>query len=214
MKKVTKLLAKVILLAILATVAFNFAGCVSINKYYINQEKDWPEEISSTNFKIESKVNSFDVEDVNLEMHIGLHKLSFLGKMDDYPRGQHAFGYASNLVSMDFAVYICEGLYEWDFPEASLNVTDIANHLFVREIKDKEAFSKEYGYTLFRINHKENIKIPQEYFENDEGSVIIKLVTWISYDYDDNYFACVTARVILEYERIGDTVTITNFNER
>ena len=165
-------------------------------------------------FRVRSKVDTFDINDLTLELAIGIHKVSLFGKMDEFPKRQYSYGSEDKT----FALYICEGDFERKFPSTVvLDIKNVGNHLFIKEITQDEAFSKEYGYNIFKCNHKENITIPSEYLIDDVGDFVIKLVV---YSIDDVggytfYYYSLTFNIVLEYEKIDDnTIRITNFYER
>ena len=215
---IKQILAKVMLVVILLTSVLGLSGCgigYGIGyQYYRSRETDGIHSYPCT-IRVKSITNTFDPKNVNLVLEIGIHETSLFGVMDDYPQAHHAYGLAHNLESLDFAIYLCDGKFKNDFPvNSSDNISLIDNHLFYREIKEEEAFTKEYGYNKFTFNHQETIKIPSEYFYNDEGSVAIKLVSWVLLDGSDSYFTSDILCIILEYERVDDKIIITNFYER
>ena len=215
---VKQILAKVMLVVILLTSVLGLSGCgigYGIGyQYYRTMETDGIHSYPCT-IRVKSITNTFDINNVNLVLEIGIHKISLMGVMDDYPQAHHAYGLAHNLESLDFAIYLCDGKFKNDFPvNSSDNITLIDNHLFYREIKEEEAFTKEYGYNIFKVNHQENIQIPSEYFCMDEGSVAIKLVPWILFDDSNSHFTTRNYCIILEYKKVDNNIIITNFYER
>ena len=144
----TKLIARVMLIVLLLASAVNLAGCTSGYKYYRYQEIDAINRRPMT-FRAKSITNIFDLENINLDLEFGIHKLSFLGQMDENPKEQYPY----RNYNIGFSIYICDGEYIVDFPDSLTRLDKVENHFFVREIKEDEAFTKEYGYSVFGCNH-------------------------------------------------------------
>ena len=170
--------------------------------------------------RVKSKTNIFDVENLTLDLDIGIHKTSFWGEMDKSPKEQYAFPWCN----MGFAIYICDGQYKNSFPYSVDNLEDIDNHYFADEITEDEAFTKEYEYNIFNYNHKRKITIPSQYLTQNSASIAIKLANYYEFgersnweefkfkdDFEPDYSIYV---IVLEYVRLEDgRISITDFYE-
>ena len=211
----TKLIARIMVFVLLLTSVFSFAGCGHMYKYYRRRELYRVGSIPPGDFWLRSKTNTFDVDNVTLELVIGLNKVSLFGKMKESLEDQYSIPKRAS--DMGFAIYICKREFAREFTHKSMDIENIENHLFIRKITRQEASAKEYRFNIFKSNHKENITIPSVFLDEIEGSFVIKLATYYQYN-DSPYFYCSESRIfniVLEYEKISDNqIVITNFYER
>ena len=209
--------ARVMLIILLLTSAVNLGACVKKYKYYLFQ---WVDGVHThpTLIRVNSYSDTFEINDLTLDLEIGIHKLSLFGKMDDYPKGQYPDGYSNK--NIGFVLYICDGSLSETFPYFVDDIQNVDGHLFIKEIPEEQAFSREYGHNSFKCNHIESITIPKEYVSEDRGTFVIKLATY-SNPYDSNSldYEFLSREyiffILLEYEKISnDQIRITNFRER
>ncbi len=210
----SKLLARVMLVVFLMTTIFNLVGCslgyIGYN-YYKTMETDGIHSRPAS-IRVKSKTNTFNIENLTLDLDIGVHRTSFFGVMDNSPKEQYAFP----SYNIGFAIYICDGQYKNSFPYCVDNLENIENHYFIDEITEDEAFTKEYGYNIFNYNHKRELTIPSQYLTQNSGIIAIKLASYYEfgerrYDFEPDYSIYT---IVLEYEKMEDSlVRITNFYE-
>lgn len=216
----SKLVARGMLVVFLMTTIFNLVGCslgyIGYN-YYKTMETDGIHSRPAS-IRVKSKTNTFNIENLTLDLDIGVHRTSFFGVMDNSPKEQYAFP----SYNIGFAIYICDGQYENSFPYYVDNLENIENHYFIDEITEEEAFTKEYAYGGFGYNHQRKIKIPRECLSEKTGSIAIKLANYYEFDeqsdgkefkykFEPDYSIYT---IVLEYEKMEDSlVRITNFYE-
>ena len=202
---VKQILAKVMLLALLVTGVMSLSGCWHRNyyAYYRNSE----EKSKSILLRVNTSVNVFEVEKCVVDLEIGLHKISWFGKMADNPRSENYQNYKG---SMGFLLYICNEQGIWIVPENTTDIYDLKGNLFVKMITEEQAFSKEYGYSMFKCNHIEQIKIPSSFLAEEKGIVVIKLIYYF-FDEETEDILCFPVYVELAYRNIDDNqIEITN----
>ena len=215
----TKFIARVMIVVLLLTSTLNLSGCLRPVFYKYIQIAETDGHVRPAFIRVLSNTNIYDIDDLTLNLEIGLHSISLFSKS-----GKEQYAYSS--YETGFAIYISDGIYEDDFPSTASNLRHIDNHYYVDEITEDEAFSIEYGYNRFLYNHKRKIKIPSKFLMKDRGSVAIKLAHYYifgewgdqweyfgsKYDFDSSYSIYV---IVLEYEKTEDgRVMITNFYEK
>ena len=86
----------------------------------------------------------------------------------------------------------------------------IDNHYFVKEISEEEAFSDEYGFTMsywkgITYNHIEKITIPSEFFANETGVFVVKLIAFHeTVNEGDNYYTSTARYIEFDYQVVDD----------
>ncbi len=170
MKKITSIL----LIFVMLFSAFSLTGC--------------PDTPTPIRMSLTSETTVFSIDNVVLDLAYGFHELTFWGAVSKKPKENYPFmQMESDYVStqIDFAMYIYPITSEnehkiYDYSD----MENVEDHIFIKKISEKEAFSKEYGYKN-KINHCEQIKIPPELMTEDyrykENVGIIRIVLMAFY---------------------------------
>ncbi|MBO5715748.1 MAG: hypothetical protein J6S23_05085 [Clostridia bacterium] len=208
----TKLIARLMIVVILATGVLNLVGCNNKYKYnYFRVQQIEAEHYQPAVLRVNSTTNIFEIDDCTLDLEIGIHKLSLFGRIDDNAK-EKEYAYSQNQ-NITFALYFCDDEMAEVYPQSTQNIKSIEGHLFVKEITEEQAFTKEYGYNNLKCNHVEKITIPIEYIDANSGAVVLKLAIYFV-DKDSQYTCNRFFYIKLEFQRTDDnTIKITNFYE-
>ncbi len=199
-------------------------GCVPVKsafRYYRDYQPIGDYTLPQS-FEVGADTDTFDIDDVSLNIAIGIYRLD----MDsDY----------YNCVSrpFEFGIYICDEKFAgyrsehsvWD--ESIQDISNVENHIFIKNIDQREALSEEYGYAvereLFcayeRYNHIEQINISSELFDSNEGSIVITVVMFskLCDNGGEPYYVPQQDAVFyikLNYVKVGsDKIEIVNFQK-
>ena len=200
MKKLTSLLLALVMLF----TALTLSGCPTT-------QLDIPITI-----RVSSDVETFPIDSVVLDMEYGLHKLTLWGTVSDDPKSDYPImenAQNNNNIRIDFAIYVTEVTREsvQHYPDFK-DVENLPEHTFVKMIKEEEAFTQEYGYREAflwfdtQINHKEQIKIPAEYFSNEDvGMIWIRIfIFYRGLEAGDSYYRKIEYRKEIMYNKIDE----------
>lgn len=162
---------------------------------------------------VKSKTNVFDKSDVTLKLHYGF-----------YEKNEYVFGYWQY---PEDKVLVAMYIYDADCGHVITNdcevedYKNIDNYYFIKEISQEEMFSEEYAYSNkfmsgMTYEHSEFITIPEEFFKDDGGTVVIRFVSYIEpMEERDNYYSMHVIGIKLDYEMIKDgKVKITNLERK
>ena len=157
----------------------------------------------------------FDIDDVTVDLSIGIHYLNMFGIPDDNPVEQYHIIWFSEAEEIRFGVYMCNDDYAdyfYNNTYTTSNIENIPHHTFVKSITLEDAFSKKYGYGSVYSNHIESITIPKDIFEEEQDAFIIRLVILF---YRDGIWTILDSGIYdttVEYKKVDDsTIEITNF---
>ena len=165
-----KLVARVMLIVLLLAGAVNLAGCNRTTKYVYFPADN----IHGSNYLLRSTLttnsNEYYNSDVEFELSLGMHELSFWGNLDKKSKEQIRSKYPNGTFTLN--VILCNSLEDGSF-----------NEQIIKTISEEELFSQEYGYidTPFFISNgiiymnSEIITVPQEHFGMNYGQILIKL---------------------------------------
>ena len=168
-----KLVAKIMLLVLLLTSALSFAGCAKKGKYIFFS--GWHDSKGTIQSNAYISDNTFDINNVNVDVYYGIHRLNIFGQVKSNPKGQLPETYwKSKLV---LSICICNGVH-------MSNYKDINCCVEIKTVSEEDLFSKDFGYidTPFFISngiiykHGENIQIPSYMFDQDSGTITIRLM--------------------------------------
>ncbi len=160
-------------------------------------------------FGAKSDTNTFSKNDVTFDLYYGVHDIGSDKKYNTDPKS----GYQKEgNETIFFGLYICDADYSLDV----VNGTEISNykmidgHYFVRKISEEEAFSDEYGFTMsYRkgivYNHSEKITVPSEFFADETGSFVVKLIAFHEpMTEGDNYYISTVRYIAFDYQAINE----------
>lgn len=160
-------------------------------------------------FGAKSDTNTFSKNDVAFDLYYGVHDIGSDEKYNTDPKS----GYQKEgNETIFFGLYICDADYSLDV----VNDTEISNykmidgHYFVKEISEEEAFSDEYGFTIsywkgITYNHSEEITIPSEFFADETGSFVVKLIAFHEpMTEGDNYYISTVRYIEFDYQVIDE----------
>ena len=207
----TKLIARVMLVVLLLSSAINLMGCLKEDKYmYIAHNRDASNEIQSIAYSSDVE---FDIDNVNINVSYGVHKLNIFGEVKPNPKDQVASGTYKNY-NFSLSAYICNCV---DYPEE--HPVQNTNCILFNYVCDEELFSKEYGYidtpsfisNGVVYNHTDNIIIPEYMFDKDWGIVYIRLQLYVYLDDIDVNCLLSEDFINLEYIKTGDKIEFYNY---
>ena len=166
---------------------------------------------------VKSNKNIFKVDDVNVELYYALYRNDEEG--DTRKVGYRQVPY-DNIV---FGIYISNLKDSYEVVNLN-NIQDCADYkqlskeIFIKDITEEEAFDAEYSYGYSHVfdrmlyKHHETINIPKEFFEKEEGLVLIRLVSFITpNERSDKYLTMNYAYIILNYEYIDENTVKLEF---
>ena len=172
MKKLTSLLLALMMLF----TALTLSGCPYTSP-------DHPIRI-----RISSDKETFSIDNMVIDMEYGFHKLTLWGTTGKNPKqyfpkmDDETFADSHELI---FDIYVAEMTKELSLQYPDIrNMEEVEGVTYIKTISEEEAFLKEYGYhsgTMYldyQFNHKEQIKIPSEYFGNDQGKIWVMMVCY------------------------------------
>lgn len=162
-------------------------------------------------FGARSDTESLAKDNVTFDLYYGIHDMGYSEKYDTDPKSVYIKSHLENS-KIFFGLYICDVDYSLDVVN-DMEISDykmIDNHYFVKEISEEEAFSEEYGFTMsywkgIIYNHSEKITIPTEFFAEETGSFVIKLVAFHEpMTEGDNYYTSIVGNFELDYQIIDE----------
>ncbi len=207
----TKIIARVMLVVLLISSAINLMGCLKEDKYmYIAHNRNASNEIQSIAYSSDVE---FDIDNVNINVSYGVHKLNIFGEVKPNPKDQVASGTYKNY-NFSLSAYICNCV---EYQEE--HSTENTSCILFNYITDEELFSKEFGYidTPFFINngvvynHTDNIVIPKSFFNEEYGNIRIRLQLYMYLDDIDVNCLLSEDFINLEYIKTGDKVEFYNY---
>ena len=197
-----KLIARVMLIVLLLAGAVNLAGCNRTTKYVYFPADN----IHGTNYLLCSTLttnsNEYYNSDVEFELSLGMHELSFWGNLDKKSKEQIRSIYPNGTFTLN--VILCNSLEDGSF-----------NDKTIKTITDEELFSQKYGYidTPFFISNgiiymnSETITVPREHFGMDHGYILIKLELLLTESTGEVY-SPVTYSFVIEYINVDNKITL------
>lgn len=194
-------------LLILLMVSLFTTGCGQKSKYETGFDYTLtPDQIM---FGARSDTDTFSKDDVTFDLYYGVHDIGYTEKYNTDPKsGYRKEGYET----IFFGLYICDADYCLDVVN-DREISDykmIDNHYFVKEISEEEAFSDEYGFTMgywkgITYNHSEKITIPSEFFVNETGSFVVKLIAFHEPATEgDNYYTSTARHIEFDYQAVDE----------
>ena len=229
----TKLIAKLMLVAVLGVSILNLTGCYKTPDgcyhpydydYYLSQKNN----AARLRIWATSDKNVFKTDDISFNLIYGTHANEYLGRQDKkmYDLEDYLWYGTKEYEDYIFALYICDGDFRNTFVSDEYcieNIENIPDHEFIKSISAEEAFSEDYGYvvrnqilfpSLFYYKHIEDITIPKEYVKEDRGSFVIKFISYYK-DLEKNpYFPSIIEYIIFEYKKVDENTVRINFREK
>ena len=164
---------------------------------------------SSIMFGAKSDTDTFSKNDVTFDLYYGVYDIGYAEKYNTDPKsGYRKEGYET----IFFGLYICEADYSLDVVN-DMEISDykmIDNHYFVKKISEEEAFSDEYGFTMsywkgITYNHSEKRAIPTEFFANETGSFVVKLIAFHEpMSEGENYYTSKARYIEFDYQIVDE----------
>lgn len=160
-------------------------------------------------FGAKSDTNTFSKNDVVFDLYYGVHDIGYDEKYNADPKS----GYQKEgNETISFGLYICDADYSLDVVSGMeiSNYKMIDGHYFVRKIFEEEAFSDEYGFTMnyckgIVYNHSEKITIPSEFFADETGSFVVKLIAFHEpMTEGENYYISMVCYIEFDYQAINE----------
>ena len=194
-------------LLILLTVSLFTAGCGQ--KSAFEKGFDYTFTPNSIMFGVKSDTDTFSKNDVTFNLYYGVHDIGYTEKYNIDPKSLYQ---KEGYETIFFGLYICEADYSFDVVN-DMEISDykmIDNHYFVKEISEEEAFSDEYGFIMgywkgITYNHSEKITIPSEFFVNETGSFVVKLIAFHKpVTEGDNYYTSTARYIEFDYQVLDD----------
>lgn len=165
-----------------------------------------PDEIM---FGARSDTDTFAKDDVNFDIYYGVHDIGYDEKYNTDPKS----GYQKEgNETIFFGLYICDAEYRLDVVN-DMEISDykrIAHHYFVKEIPEEEAFSEEYGFTMsywtgITYHHSEKITVPTEFFAEETGSFVMKLIAFHEpMTEGENYYTSTARYIAFDYQTVDE----------
>jgi len=168
---------------------------------------------------VKSNKNIFKVDDVNVELYYALYKNDEEGdaRKQGYrqePTDKILFGlYISNVKDLNEK-------YKVHNDQDYIDYKEVKENIFIKEISEEDAFTEknEYGYgKLFShiiYEHNEIIKIPKEVLLEENGEIIIRIVSFtLPNEERSSYRSRKIAYLILSYEYIDENTVKLEFEE-
>ncbi len=168
---------------------------------------------------VKSNKNIFKVDDVNVELYYSLYendeegdgrKYSYIQELQD----QVVVGMYMSNINNSYDVLDLIDIYECG------DYKKLSKEIFIKEITEEEAFDAEYNYGYTHVfdrmlyKHHETINIPKEFFEKEEGFIVIRLVSFITPNEKcDKYLAMKYAYIMLKYEYIDENTVKLEFED-
>ena len=168
---------------------------------------------------VKSNKNIFKVDDVNVELYYSLYENDEEGESRKNAYGQEPYDkfilgmYMSN-INDSYEVVNLNNIYECE------DYKKLSKEIFIKEITEEEVFDKDYSYGFSHIfskmfyKHHETINLPKDLFVEEEGMILIRLVSFITpNERSDKYVTMKYAYIILNYEYIDDNTVKLEFEE-
>lgn len=178
-------------------------------KYQFEKGFDYTWSPNEIMFGAKSNTDTFSKNDVTFDLYYGVHNIGYDEKYSTDPKsGYLKEGYET----IFFGLYICDVDYSLDIVN-DIEISDykmIDNHYFVKEISEEEAFSDKYGFTMscwkgIIFNHSEKITIPTDFFTNETGSFVVKLIAFHEpITEGDNYYTSTAFHIEFDYKVIDE----------
>ncbi len=168
---------------------------------------------------VKSNTNTFKVDDVNVELYYALYRNDKEGDARKHryrqePTDEILFGMYISNINNSYEVVSLSNIYDCE------DYTKLSKEIFMQEITEEEAFDAEYSYGYSHVfdrmlyKHHETINIPKEFFEKEEGLVLIRLVSFITpNERSDKYLTMNYAYIILNYEYIDENTVKLEFED-
>lgn len=173
-----------------------------------------PDEIM---FGMRSDTDTFFKDDVTFDIYYGVHDIGHDKKHNTDPKSRYR---KEGNETIFFGLYICSEAHCLDIMN-DMEVSDykeIDAYYFVKEISEEEAFTEEYGFRMsywkgITYNHNEEITIPAEFFVEQKGSFVVKLIAFHEPVVEgDNYYVSTARHIEFDYEAIGEnTIKIIRY---
>lgn len=209
--KLTRNICRVLLILIL--VVPSTTSCGQNDKKY-EKGFDYTLNPEAIMIGVQSNIDVFNIDDVSFDIYYGVHDINYNEKHDNEPKSSYL---KEGNETVFFGVYICSSTNSLDVVN-DVEISDyevIDNYYFVKKISEEEAFSNEYGFEIDYLkgivyNHSEKIVIPAEFFTEDTGSFVIKIVAFFEPTNDsENYYVSMTQQIKLQYQIVDkNTVKI------
>ncbi len=168
---------------------------------------------------VKSNKNTFKVDDVNVELYYALYRNDEEGdtRKQGYrqePTDKILFGlYISNVKDLNEK-------YKVHNDQDYIDYKEVKENIFIKEISEEDAFTEknEYGYgKLFShiiYEHNEMIKIPKEVLLEENGEIIIRIVSFtLPNEERSSYRSRKIAYLILSYEYIDENTVKLEFED-
>ncbi|MGN1156951.1 MAG: hypothetical protein ACI4TK_12305 [Agathobacter sp.] len=211
-KKQTRRVFEVLL--ILLMVSLFTTGCGQKSEMEKGFNYTWtPDRIM---FGAKSGTDTFSKNDVTFDLYYGVHDIGYDEKYNNDPKIHYQ---KEGNETIFFGLYICDADYSLDVMN-DMEISDykmIDNHYFVKEISEEEAFSDEYGLTMsywkgITYNHNEKITIPSEFFVNETGSFVVKLIAFHKpMTEGGNYYTSTMNYIEFDYQVVDDNTIKIKF---
>ncbi len=157
---------------------------------------------------VESDVDTFQKDNVQLQLYYGLHRLDDAEKYGVNSKGYYK---SDNMEKIYFAMYVCDVSHELAIVNGNEvpDYKNLTNHYYIREITEAEAFTKEFGYKMNRSDgiiygHSETITIPQEVLKYENGTFVVKIISYVRIREKDWYKASRFDYITFDYAYIDE----------
>jgi len=227
----TKFIARVLLLILLLTSVFSLAACEKTPEgYYDDYDFEYSkgqnmrgDDATALIFKAVSDKNTFEIDKISFNIMLGTHANKYIGRQDNktYDLEYYLYYGEKEYDNYLFAIYIC------DENSSSSDVMNFCpddieskdGYYLVKQIGSVDAFSDEYGYIVqqylflssFYLKHIEEITIPQEFVNENQGRFSIKLVQFYKNTEKNQYSAEKVEAIDFEYEKTDENTVRINF---
>lgn len=201
-------------LLILLMVSLFTTGCGQKSEF--EKGFDYTFTPDSMMFGIKSDTDTFSKNDVTFDLYYGVHDIGYAEKYHTDPKSSYQ---KEGYETIFFGLYICKAEYSLDVVN-DMEISDykmIDNHYFVKKISEEKAFSEEYGFTMsywkgITYNHSEKITIPTEFFANETGSFVVKLIAFHEpMTEGGNYYTSAARYIEFDYQVIDDNTIKIKF---
>ncbi len=201
----TKIVARVMLVVLLLSSAINLSGCGKEDEYIFHPHS--PELHNYIHSIAYSSGRKFYIDNVNINVSYAIHKLNIFGEVKPDAKEKLAYNWGN----YSLYIYMCNSNTSHEYGP---NYDHCC--LLLKHITDEELFSKEFGCidTPFFINngvvynHTDNIVIPKSFFDDDSGTIRIKLQLYVDTEESGNFYVT-EDRFMVTYEKTGDSIFLT-----
>ncbi len=165
-------------------------------------------------FGARSATDTFSIDNVKFDLYYALYDFDY--GMDNRKNAYCAIGHDEIFV----VLYVCNYEMIGTF-KTHMWIDDYKNqdgYYIVKTLSEDEAFSEEYGYKMryltgIKYNHKEEILIPDKFFNEKKGTIAVSIVAFnFPLEGENQYLVAETNYIKFDYEKINYLNVRLEFN--